>query len=79
MKVGSNKIYNILVEICLIRLCLLDAQIVHDEDDLALQAALLQLYCGIRPCLVAKFKISNLSHQKRILHAWSIKSKRNKR
>ena len=28
------------------------------------------------PCLVAKFKNPNLSHRKRILHAWSIKSRR---
>ena len=31
------------------------------------------------PCLVVKFKIIKLSHQKRILHAWSIKSRRNKK
>ena len=30
-------------------------------------------------CLVAKFKIPNLSHRKRILHAWSIKSRWNKK
>ena len=31
------------------------------------------------PCLVVKFKIIKLSHQKRILHAWSIKSRLNKK
>ena len=30
---------------------------------------------ALRPCLVAKFKIPNLSHRKRILNAWSIKSR----
>ena len=32
-----------------------------------------------RSCLIAKFKIPKLSHRKRILHSWSIKSKRNKK
>ena len=31
------------------------------------------------PCLVTKFKIPNLSHRTGILHAWSIKSRRNKK
>ena len=33
----------------------------------------------LRSCLVAKFKIIKLSHRKGILHAWSIKSRRNKK
>ena len=33
----------------------------------------------LRLYLVAKFKISKLSHRKRILYAWSIKSRRNKK
>ena len=32
-----------------------------------------------RPCLVAKFKTPKLSHRKKILYAWSIKSRRNKK
>ena len=31
------------------------------------------------PCLVANFKIPKLSHRREILHAWSIKSKQNKK
>ena len=31
------------------------------------------------PCLVAKFKILKLTHRMRILHAWSIKSRLNKK
>jgi len=34
--------------------------------------------CTPRPCLVTKLKILNLSHQTGVLHAWSIKSRRNK-
>ena len=32
----------------------------------------------LRTCLVAKFKIPNLSHRTGIVHAWSIKFRRNK-
>ena len=33
----------------------------------------------VGPCLVANFKIPKLSHRMRILYAWSIKSRLNKK
>jgi hypothetical protein len=34
---------------------------------------------SLHPCLVAKFKIPNISHQTGILYVWNIKSRRNKK
>ena len=34
---------------------------------------------NVTPGLVTNFKIPNLSYRKKILHTWSIKSKRNKK
>ena len=45
----------------------------------SLNKALVRPPFETRSCLVAKFKILKLSHQKEILHICSIKSRRNKK